>query len=252
MQLGMRVVLVGHDNSGARKIIRDIVKYFDGRAEILVVETKGLFHNKTLVQSVLELLLRSSISFSFRRFLDLVRDKISRGESLKSLGGFPRVTYFSTRDVNNEETVRIVENFAPDLIVSTFTMHILKNPLLSLPKLGAIGVHPSLLPSYRGLEVFFWMLANGEKTGGTTVFELSEKVDQGLILRQVEWEILPTETVRSIYAKLTESAAQVLISVLEDYPSLEAYEVPCERVETYFPMPTRTAYKRFVRSGRRW
>lgn len=252
MKLINRVVLVGHDNSGARAIIQDIVRYLEGNAEILVVETKGLFHNKTLIRSLLDLLLHSSIRFSFRRFLDLVRDKITTRESLKRLGDIPWVTHISTRDVNNERTVGVIEDFAPDVIVSTFTMHILQNPLLSVPKLGSIGVHPSLLPTYRGLEVFFWMLANGEKVGGTTVFQLSEKVDQGLILRQVEWDILATETVRSIYAKLTKSAAQLLISVLEDYPSVEPYEVQSEGFETYFPMPTRAAYKRFLRSGRRW
>ena len=54
-------------------------------------------------------------------------------------------------------------------------MHILKKNVIKLPKFYTIGCHPSILPNYRGLEVFFWALANGERESGVSVFYMEKK-----------------------------------------------------------------------------
>ena len=60
-------------------------------------------------------------------------------------------------------------------------MHILNKNVIRLPKISTIGCHPSILPNYRGLEVFFWALVNGEKESGVSVFYMTEKINEYFI-----------------------------------------------------------------------
>jgi methionyl-tRNA formyltransferase len=78
---------------------------------------------------------------------------------------------------------------APDLLVSWFWTRRLPPNWLALPRLGAIGVHPSLLPRHRGPNPYFWTIDCGDSTTGVTVHRLDEDYDTGPILGQVEHDV---------------------------------------------------------------
>ena len=69
----------------------------------------------------------------------------------------------------------------PDVICVSAYGHILKKNILDIPKY-VIGIHPSLLPKYRGAAPINWVLINGEKQTGVTTFIMNEKIDAGNIL----------------------------------------------------------------------
>jgi methionyl-tRNA formyltransferase len=71
---------------------------------------------------------------------------------------------------------------APDLIVSWFWTKLLPPALLEVPPLGAIGVHPSLLPRHRGPDPYFWAIDSGDVETGVTAHRLDESYDTGPIL----------------------------------------------------------------------
>ena len=72
--------------------------------------------------------------------------------------------------------------------------HILPEVIVNMPRLGTIGVHPSLLPKYRGASPMQSVLLAGEKTTGVTLYAMDAKMDHGPILATCEFEIEPEAT----------------------------------------------------------
>ena len=86
-----------------------------------------------------------------------------------------------------------LEKFSPELgVVASFT--IIPSAIISLPSLGFINVHPSLLPAYRGAAPVNWAIIRGEKKIGVTTFIINDKVDSGEILSQEPVTIKENET----------------------------------------------------------
>jgi folate-dependent phosphoribosylglycinamide formyltransferase PurN len=250
-----RVILIAHDNEGSVAIARALHNTCKNSLVGIVV-TRGLYYRKGLLSSLLKMLREASLHFLINRFLDLVRYRIDRGESLTAFCSASGVPFISSRDVNSGETVAHIRSWRPDYLVGSFTMHIIGQELISVPRVAAIGVHPSLIPSYRGLEVFFWMLANDEQQGGTSVFLLERQIDVGTIVAQETWPIEREDTVVSLYKRLTESCARLLSQTVggdaDHMARMIASCQPVKVVPSYFPMPTRESYRRFREAGRRW
>ena len=88
------------------------------------------------------------------------------------------------KKINSEETYEAVKETNPDLCVISHFERLIKEPLLSIPKMGFINLHPSLLPDYRGMAPQHWPIINGEKEAGITVHYVDEGTDTGDIIVQ--------------------------------------------------------------------
>lgn len=246
-----KVIFIGHDNFGSREIFTKMVKDHP-EIEFLLIVTTGLYYKKKFIPSIIKLLREASFLFSLNRFLELLKYKI-KNDSLVSRAKSWEVKTFYTDDVNGADAHKVIMEFQPDVIYSSFTMHILKASTIKLSKIATIGCHPSILPHYRGLEVFFWALANRETKSGCSVFYVTEKIDTGKVILQEEFSIDEDETVKSIYEKLTKICARLMSLSLDKLIHNEAFTVyPSEGKGSYFPMPTRAAYKKFKMTGRKW
>lgn len=100
--------------------------------------------------------------------------------------------------------------------------------LLALPRHGMLGVHPSLLPAYRGAAPVAWALLRGERTTGVTIFRLNERLDAGEILAQQPVEIGPAEDAEQLTERLARLGAEALAGVLADLSDGRARPVPQE------------------------
>src|SRR5262249_24483185 len=87
------------------------------------------------------------------------------------------------------DCLETVPDLSPDLICAACFPRRLPPPLLALPRLGCLNVHPSLLPRYRGPVPLFWMFRAGEATGGVTVHWMEERLDAGPIAAQEAYPI---------------------------------------------------------------
>lgn len=215
------------------------------------IVTTGVYYRKSLVASVIKLIRESSILFCAVRALEMYGNKL-RGRTLVKRLAEQRVPYISTDDINGAEAVAFAEDFAPDLLVSLYTMHIYKQPILKVPKLAAINSHPSILPEYRGLEVFFWAMANGETEIGSSVFFLNNRVDDGLVLHERKLPIGKHDTMSSVYDAITESAAEFLIRAIGEIDADNYVTRKPQGTGSYYPMPTRAAVRAFLRRGYRF
>lgn len=102
----------------------------------------------------------------------------------------------------------------PDLIVVAAYGKILPKEVLGIPKYGAVNVHPSLLPKYRGCSPIQFPILNGDHETGVTIMLMNEKMDEGPILAQEIITIEEKETAKSLEEKLSLLGAKLLIKTL--------------------------------------
>jgi methionyl-tRNA formyltransferase len=101
---------------------------------------------------------------------------------LRALLGSERVV--GTAEAEAPEFAERVRKTAPDLLVSWFWTKRIPRAVLEVPRLGAVGVHPSLLPRHRGPDPYFWAIESGDLETGVTAHRLDENYDTGAILGQ--------------------------------------------------------------------
>ena len=95
------------------------------------------------------------------------------------------------KKINSDEVFEAVRLATPDLCVIAHFERLLKKPLLELPSMGFINLHPSLLPFYRGMAPQHWPIINGETETGITVHFVEERADTGNIIIQRQLAISP-------------------------------------------------------------
>ncbi|MCX7935461.1 MAG: methionyl-tRNA formyltransferase [Planctomycetota bacterium] len=109
-----------------------------------------------------------------------------------------------------EAPLAILRRLVPDLAVVVAYGHLIPKPWLTIPRLGFINLHASLLPKYRGAAPVPHAILNGETETGVTVFRLNERFDEGDILAQAAEPILPDDTSASLLKRLAVLGAKVL------------------------------------------
>lgn len=111
-------------------------------------------------------------------------------------------------------------------IVVAFRM--LPELVWAMPPMGTVNVHGSLLPNYRGAAPINWAIINGEAFTGVTTFQLQQEIDTGGILLQKEIAILPEDDFGSLYQKLMELGAALLVETVDELASgtLKAHPQP--------------------------
>jgi len=125
------------------------------------------------------------------------------------------VDFIETEDVNKPEMVEKTGALGPELIVVIAFGQKIGNKLINLPPKGAINVHASLLPKYRGAAPINWAIINGEHETGISIITLAEKMDAGQILAQEKTEILENETAGELHDRLARTAGPLLLGTLE-------------------------------------
>ncbi len=125
------------------------------------------------------------------------------------------IPFVETDNVNTPRMIEKIADYKPDLIVVIAFGQKIGNELIDLPSKGAINVHASLLPKYRGAAPINWAIINGETKTGISIITLAEKMDAGSILAQSQTDIRPDETAGQLHDKLAQMAAPLLLKTIE-------------------------------------
>jgi methionyl-tRNA formyltransferase len=133
------------------------------------------------------------------------------------------LAWIAPRDVNEPSVVTRIAALRPDFVFSLYCRQMLKPQLLAIPARGALNMHGSLLPHYRGRAPINWAVLNGERRTGATLHFMTEKPDAGDIVAQQAVPILPDDTAREVFDKVTVAAEICLDAVL---PALVAGTAP--------------------------
>lgn len=104
---------------------------------------------------------------------------------------------------------------APELIVIVAYGQILRKNVLTLPRLGCVNIHSSLLPRWRGAAPIQWAILGGDAESGVTTMELVEKLDAGAILLQERTPLSAEDTAGSLHGRLAEIGARLIGRTIE-------------------------------------
>ena len=132
---------------------------------------------------------------------------------LAALHGIPTIT---PDNPNTPEVVAQIRELQPDFFFSFYYREMLKRELLEIPKHGALNMHGSLLPKYRGRVPVNWAIIHGETETGSTLHYMTEKPDNGDIVAQQAVPILPNDTALQVFQKVTVAAEMALNACLPD------------------------------------
>jgi methionyl-tRNA formyltransferase len=113
-------------------------------------------------------------------------------------------------DPNTYGLVARLAAMRPEFLFSFYYRQMLSPPLLDVPTRGALNMHGSLLPKYRGRAPVNWAVIRGERETGATLHYMVEKPDAGDIVGQTAVLILPDDTAREVFDKVTVAAAATL------------------------------------------
>ena len=121
---------------------------------------------------------------------------------------------FQPEKVHAPEALSSLRDLRPDVCVVAAYGQILSAELIGIPRLGAINLHASLLPKYRGAAPIQYAVWNGERETGVTIFRIEPKLDAGPVLGVVSTPIGPKETAGELEARLAELAVPLTLRVL--------------------------------------
>ncbi len=125
-----------------------------------------------------------------------------------------KISLFQPEKVREEVFQESLRRLQPDLFVVTAYGKILPKSLLDIPRQGAINVHASLLPKYRGAAPIAWAILKGETSTGVTIMKMDEGMDTGDIFLQRATSIGDEETAETLHDKLASLGGQLLLEAL--------------------------------------
>jgi len=133
------------------------------------------------------------------------------------------IPVFAPEDINHPIWINRIRAMKPDFIFSFYYRNMVKQELLDIPSKGALNLHGSLLPKYRGRVPINWAIINGEKETGVTLHYMTAKPDAGDIVAQSKVAITDDDTARTLFDKIEAAAAKLLDKTL---PLLAAGKAP--------------------------
>ena len=171
---------------------------------------------------------------------------------LSRLAARYNIPLHSTNNINSSESLEILKQWKPDVIVSLYFDQILKTEAISVSKIATINMHPGILPGYRGVWSNFWKLYKGEEQAGITIHHMNEKIDDGEILDQYSFSIKKGESRFALALKAASCGANRLKIVLNNFRAgIKMHPIPKNGKAKYRSLPTKRHFDKFYARGQR-
>lgn len=154
------------------------------------------------------------------------RKQILTPPPVKELAEKNSIPVFQPEKIKNSNTLEIINDLAPDVIIVVAYGKILPTEILNAAKYGCVNVHASLLPKYRGAAPIQWAVLNGDKKTGVSIMQMDEGIDTGDIILVRETDINPNETSEELFDRLSVMGADALIDALKLIETNQAKPIP--------------------------
>lgn len=145
---------------------------------------------------------------------------------VKELALENNIPVYQPTKLRDGTATELIKSLDPDILVVVAYGRILPDDMLEVPKHGAINVHASLLPKYRGAAPIQWAVLNGDKITGVTTMYLASEMDTGDIIYTSETEIGEFETSGELFDRLMVMGAELLDRTLRDIEAGTAPRTP--------------------------
>jgi methionyl-tRNA formyltransferase len=171
----------------------------------------------------------------------------------KKVGRKQRISYSAVKDVALKNNIKVfqpnnlreigvireIREIGADLFIVAAYGKILPKEFLELPRYGAINVHGSLLPKYRGASPVQCAILEGEKETGVTLMRMNEKMDEGDILLQEKIKIDKKDTAETLMKKLAELGAKMMAKFVQDCTKGKIAPIPQDHRKATYCKPVR-------------
>lgn len=155
--------------------------------------------------------------------------------SVRRLAELHRIPVATPEDPNADAFVAEIAALQPEFLFSFYYRYMLKAPLLAIPARGALNMHGSLLPRYRGRVPTNWAVLHGEHETGASLHYMEIKPDAGDLVDQQAVPILPDDTAAEVFDKVTVAAEMVMVRSLPGLLAGSAPRIPLDlRSGSYF------------------
>lgn len=138
------------------------------------------------------------------------------------------IDVYQPAGVRGSDTLELMRSLAPDVLAVVAYGRILPDELVAAAQLGAVNVHGSLLPKYRGAAPIQWAVLNGDAETGVTTMYLAHDMDAGDMIYQEKTPIGEFETSGELFDRLSAMGARLLVRTLRDIAAGTAPRTPQE------------------------
>ena len=142
---------------------------------------------------------------------------------VKTLAESAGIPVYQPASMRTGEAMELLQALRPDVLAVVAYGKLLPPEILALPKFGAVNVHGSLLPKYRGAAPIQWAVLNGDETTGVSTMFLSEGMDEGDVIFSQETAIGEQETAGELFDRLALMGGALLVKTLR---AIEAGTAP--------------------------
>ena len=111
------------------------------------------------------------------------------------------IPWHRAKNINDAACENFIAKLKPDLVVSAYFNQILKENILKIPRLGTLNIHPGILPAYKGVMSYFWVLKNNSDRAGVTLHWINEGIDTGATVARKSFAVRPDTTQHQVLVK---------------------------------------------------
>lgn len=182
-----------------------------------------------------------------------IREKRLRLRPTWRLAKQKGIPVMACKNINDVQAITFIKSIAPDLLISAYFSQILKQPVISLPKLGTLNIHPGWLPAYKGAMAYFWVLKNGSDNAGVTLHWIDEGIDTGEIIARENFQITSGMTQQNVLVLTAELGARLIQEAGKQLlagQSLKPISPTDSEQDNYYPMPGSDAFESYFKRRR--
>ncbi len=161
--------------------------------------------------------------------------------NLKKIAKENNIDFFSVKEINSSKTIKKINSYNCDLLISMSFDQIIKKKLINLTSKGFINCHAGALPFYRGRNVLNWALINDEKYFGITVHYIDEGIDTGDIILQEKFRITDMDDYASLLKTAYFNCSKLLLKSINLIKSNKVKRKPQVKIDpigSYFKKRT--------------
>jgi methionyl-tRNA formyltransferase len=178
--------------------------------DLVILRKEFSLHNFTITSYILKILYKTLCKYYNCDFI-----KFTESEYLYCKKNSIPVMRVST--INDAKLLNFLQNLHPELIIIGGGWYgLVPEIIFSIPRYGAVNIHPSLLPNYRGTSITRWQILNGEMRSGITIHRVDSNFDSGDIIMQEEAPVRLTDSPQLLFERLSHLAGSMAVRLVED------------------------------------
>jgi len=261
MSAKKKVVFCTYSSIYSSKVLEQLIVDTDIDLVAIVNSTRVLRPSLNPLQGAITQLKTSGLRYS--AYLFLITDVFKWMQPLLKLRKWPlkhvhalaksnNIPIIDTRDINSIQITDFIKKNKPEFLLCAHFNQLLKEPILSIENIQFINIHPSLLPSYKGVDPVFFAMRDNAKDLGVTLHKMDKDFDSGDILLQTKMKMDTTKSLLFNNCQLFEEGIKLAMKWMKnDQAPIQAPLKDNKNKNNYDSWPSSKDVDSFKKSGKR-